>query len=30
MEARYTLATEQDWVKKLGVLTPQDAIRSIG
>jgi len=23
---RHTLATEQDWAKKLGVLTPQDAI----
>ena len=23
---RHTLATEQDWTKKLGVTTPQDAI----
>ena len=23
---RHTLAAEQDWAKKLGVLTPQDAI----
>jgi hypothetical protein len=25
---RHTLATEQDWAKKLGVLTPQDAMLS--
>ncbi|MGB8644736.1 MAG: hypothetical protein WCF84_05835 [Anaerolineae bacterium] len=25
---RHTLATEQDWAKKLGVLMPQDAMRS--